>query len=78
VDGLQPDTGKREAVVDGMWLLTLAINGLVGVVTLTTAILLPTILLRKRVPPAWWGHPFAAPATAWRRAASRCTWPTTC
>jgi hypothetical protein len=59
-----PDTGKREAVVDGMWLLTFAVNGLAGLVTLTVAVLLPTVLLRKRVPPAWWGHPFAAPATA--------------
>ena len=32
--------------------------------SLTTAILLPALLLRKRVPPGWWGHPMAAPAAA--------------
>ncbi len=54
------ETGKKEAVVDGMWLLTFAINGLAGVVTLTTAILLPTVLLRK---PSWIGD--TEPPFAW-------------
>jgi hypothetical protein len=59
-----PDTGKKAAIVDGMWVLTLCINGLVGLFTFTTSILLPVLLLRFRVPPRWWGHPMAAPAAA--------------
>jgi hypothetical protein len=59
-----PDTGKKSAIVDGMWVLTLCINGLVGLFTLTTSVLLPVLLLRFRVPPKWWAHPMAAPAAA--------------
>ena len=58
------DTGRKEAVVDGLWLLTFAVNGLAGLVTLTATILLPPLLLRGRVPPQWWAHPMAAPAAA--------------
>jgi hypothetical protein len=58
------ETGRRAAIPDGMWVITLSVNGLVGLVSLTTAILLPPLLLRKRVPPGWWAHPMAAPAAA--------------
>jgi hypothetical protein len=59
-----PDTGRRAAIPDGMWVITLGINGLSGLITLTTTILMPALLLRKRVPPRWWAHPMAAPAAA--------------
>ena len=55
---------KRNVAADGMWVLTLSINGIVGVVALTTVVLLPPLLLRGRVPPGWWGHPLAAPGAA--------------
>lgn len=58
------ETGRKEAVVDGMWLLTFAVNGLAGLVTFTASVLLPPLLLRGRVPPGWWAHPTAAPAAA--------------
>ena len=55
---------KRNVAADGMWVLALSINGVAGVIALTTTILLPALLLRWRVPPGWWGHPMAAPAAA--------------
>jgi hypothetical protein len=58
-----PKTRKYVAP-DGMWVITLGINGVAGVVALTSVILLPALLLRWRVPPGWWGHPMAAPAAA--------------
>ena len=58
------ETGRKLAVVDGLWLLTFAINGYVGLISLTVAVLLPPLLLRLRVPPQWWAHPMAAPAAA--------------
>jgi hypothetical protein len=59
-----PDTGKKGAIPDGMWVITMGVNGLSGVISLTVSILLPALLLRKRVPPQWWAHPMAAPAAA--------------
>ena len=59
-----PDTGKKTAIPDGMWAMTMAINGLTGLAALTASILLPPLLLRRRVPPRWWAHPMAAPAAA--------------
>lgn len=59
-----PDTGKDLAVTDGMWVITLGTTGLLGLGSLTTAVLLPAILLRRRVPIAYWSHPLAAPAAA--------------
>ena len=58
------ETGKKEAVVDGMWLLTFAVYGLAGLISVTAVVLLPPLLLRGRVPPQWWAHPMAAPAAA--------------
>jgi hypothetical protein len=56
------ETGKQAAIVDGMWVLTLCINGMFGLVSLTLLVLTPPLLLRWRVPPRWWAHPMAAPA----------------
>jgi hypothetical protein len=58
------ETGKNKVIVDGMWILTMAINGLSGVVAMTLTILLPAMTLRFRVPPKWWLHPMASPASA--------------
>jgi hypothetical protein len=61
---LDTDTGKRSAIPDGMWVLTLAQRGVFALAALTAMVLLPPILLRWRVGPQWWGHPMAAPAAA--------------
>lgn len=58
-----PETGKDQAITDGMWVITMGVYGLVGLVSVTLAILLPTVLLLWRVPAAYWSHPLvAAPA----------------
>ena len=65
VDGLRRRNRQDDArIPDGMWVITLAINGLVGFVALTTSILLPAAAAALRVPPRWWAHPMAAPAAA--------------
>ena len=44
-----------------MWIIALGNNGLVGLISLYLALLLPMILLVKRYPPALWGTPTLAP-----------------
>ncbi len=58
------ERGKDIAPTDGMWVITFGTDGLIGLLAITTAILMPPILLRRRVPLAYWGHPLAAPAAA--------------
>ena len=58
------EKGKDIAVTDGMWVITMGTTGLVGLFSATAVILLPVLLLRRRVPVAWWAHPMAAPAAA--------------
>jgi hypothetical protein len=58
------DRGKNRAPTDGMWVITMGTTGLFGLTVATLAILLPPILLRRRVPPAFWAHPLAAPAAS--------------
>ena len=58
------DRGKDVAPTDGMWVITLGTDGLFGLVAITICILFPVILLRQRVPLAYWAHPLAAPAAA--------------
>lgn len=58
------ETGKKMAIPDGMWVITMGVDGLSGVCALTLSILMPVLLLRTRVPPRWWAHPMAAPAAA--------------
>ena len=58
------DRGKDVAPTDGMWVIVLGQSGLVGLTTITLTALLPPLLYRRRVPPAWWSHPLAAPGAA--------------
>jgi O-antigen ligase len=58
------ETGKRTAIPDGMWVLTMAQRGVLALAALTAMVLLPPLLLRTRVGPQWWAHPMAAPAAA--------------
>ena len=58
------EKGKDIAPTDGLWVIVLGTTGLVGLVSITTALLLPVLLYRHRVPPGWWAHPLAAPGAA--------------
>lgn len=54
--------GEDLAVTDGLWIITLGNYGLLGVASITAALLLPGLWLCRRFPARDWGHPaLAAP-----------------
>jgi tetratricopeptide (TPR) repeat protein len=53
-----------QAATDGLWVITLGINGYVGLTLLYTVILLPVILMIRRFPVSTWNTPAVAPAVA--------------
>lgn len=54
-------TGRDISVTDSLWIITLGNNGFFGLAALVAAVLLPALLLRRRIPPSLWTHPAAAP-----------------
>jgi tetratricopeptide (TPR) repeat protein len=54
---------RRITVVDGRWIGALSNQGLLGLIAMTTALLLPTALLIKRFPVQQWDHPSLVSAT---------------
>lgn len=58
------ETGKDLAVTDGMWVITMGTCGLVGLASATLVVLMPAVLLLRRVPPGYWAHPIAAAPAA--------------
>ncbi|NUM54718.1 MAG: O-antigen ligase domain-containing protein [Candidatus Hydrogenedentes bacterium] len=55
------DRGKDITITDSLWIITLGTNGAFGVAAVLAAILLPPLLLFRKVPVAWWVHPVVAP-----------------
>lgn len=53
--------GKDVTITDSMWIITLGTNGALGVTAILAVILLPPLLLARKLPVAWWVHPAAAP-----------------
>lgn len=58
------DTGKDISVTDSLWIIAFGKNGLVGVVSLMTALILPVLMVARRISVANWQHPAAAPIAA--------------
>jgi len=56
--------GKDISITDGQWIIALGKNGVVGLASLTLAILLPVWLTLRRYPIRYWSHPKVAPAAA--------------
>jgi len=56
--------GKDISITDGQWVIALGRNGLVGLASLTVAILLPVWLTLRRYPIRYWSHPNVGPAAA--------------
>jgi len=55
--------GKQELVTDSLWIITFGINGLVGLVSLMTSMLLPVVsFCLLRYPASTWSHRKVAPA----------------
>jgi hypothetical protein len=55
---------KMRGVPDQLWVIAFGKNGLIGLISLTTTLLLPVLLLAWRIPVKYWRHPAAAPAAA--------------
>lgn len=53
--------GKDVTITDSMWIITLGTNGALGVTAILAVILLPPLLLARKLPAAWWAHPVVAP-----------------
>jgi len=58
------EDGKDISVTDGLWVIALGNTGVVGLVTLTMAMLLPPVMFLRRYPARTWVHPAIAPAAA--------------
>ncbi|MBW1722878.1 MAG: O-antigen ligase domain-containing protein [Deltaproteobacteria bacterium] len=58
------EQGKDISVTDGLWVIALGTNGLVGLVSLTSSILMPLFVVMRRYRAEDWLHPAVAPAVA--------------
>jgi hypothetical protein len=55
---------ENRAVPDQMWIIAFGKFGLIGLISMTTTLLLPVLVLAWRIPVRYWQHPGAAPAAA--------------
>jgi hypothetical protein len=58
------EQGEDISVTDGLWIIALGQNGVIGLAALTVALLLPGILLFTRMPAARWTSGELAPIAA--------------
>jgi hypothetical protein len=54
--------GRNISVPDQEWIIAFGKNGLYGLISLQVTLLLPLLVLWKRVPIRYWSHPGTAPA----------------
>lgn len=59
--GMRLEGSDTAITADGMWLIALVRNGLFGVVVFYGSLLVPIYVFIRRIHPAHWGHPAAAP-----------------
>jgi hypothetical protein len=59
-----PETGKSLTIPDGLWIVALGEYGLIGLVAITTTLLLPAFLFLLRFRAAEWNRPEVAPVAA--------------
>ncbi|MGD0389653.1 MAG: O-antigen ligase domain-containing protein [Tepidisphaeraceae bacterium] len=55
---------QSRGVPDQMWIIAFGKFGLIGLISMTTALLMPVLVLAWRIPVRYWQHPGAAPAAA--------------
>jgi hypothetical protein len=58
------EEGRDISVTDGMWIITLGVSGLVGLVALGLLLALPVLALLRRFPARYWGDPRIAAAVS--------------
>lgn len=56
------ELGQDISITDGQWVITLGVNGIVGLTAFVATILLPPLLLRQKIPRPLLFHPAVAPA----------------
>ncbi|MCC7147540.1 MAG: hypothetical protein IT443_13955 [Phycisphaeraceae bacterium] len=56
------EKGQDISITDGMWVIALGNTGLLGLTSFMLMMLLPVVLLARRLPAAWWSHPTTASA----------------
>jgi hypothetical protein len=61
---VEDEDGVLRGITDGMWIIAIGENGLVGLTAMTASLLLPTLLLPRRLRVRDWEHPLAAGAAA--------------
>jgi hypothetical protein len=59
---VRDDSGRDISTSDGLWVIALGQNGIVGLAAVTLATLLPGALMLWRWPMQWWADPRVAPA----------------
>ncbi|WP_299484599.1 O-antigen ligase domain-containing protein [Acaryochloris sp. IP29b_bin.137] len=56
--------GRDISVTDSLWIIAFGNHGLVGLISLMTTLVLPILILVRRIPVGNWTHPAAAPVAA--------------
>jgi hypothetical protein len=64
VDGIPYTVIRDAAPTDGLWIITMGQFGKLGTAFLTITIIVPALILWRRIPLRYWHHPIVAPAAA--------------
>jgi len=62
--GWSREENTNRGIPDQMWIIAFGKYGLIGLISMTLALLLPVMILAWRIPVRYWSHPGAAPAAA--------------
>lgn len=57
--------GGGRIIPDGLWIIALGKRGVVGLVSMTLAILLPAVMFVRHWKPSTWMHPLVSPSIVW-------------
>lgn len=58
------EMGEDISITDSLWIIAFGVNGVFGLISMTAAILTPTVAFLIRYPAKLWKHPSFAPAAA--------------
>ncbi|HEX8915188.1 MAG TPA: hypothetical protein VF796_22745, partial [Humisphaera sp.] len=64
VDGMTKIVVQDAAPTDGLWIITMGQYGILGISLLTLTILMPALVMWRRIPLRFWGHPAVAPVAS--------------
>lgn len=59
--GMDLEEGETAIIPDGMWLIALGVNGLIGLASFVALLLLPPLAFLRKAPGRVWAHPVVAP-----------------